>query len=49
LAFGMVNARQRKFTGERIVARPLIGAEQANLCRNGFADELGKSARSPSE
>src|SRR5208282_632074 len=40
LAFGMVNRRVRIFLVEFPVALPLIGAEQANLVRNGLAYEV---------
>src|SRR6516162_6209366 len=38
LAFGMVNGRVRIFLVEFPVSFPLIGAEQANLVRDGLAD-----------
>src|SRR5689334_17999845 len=44
LAFRVVNAGQRIFTGETVVTRPLIGTEQANLSRDGLANELRESA-----
>src|SRR5260221_11886612 len=40
LALGVVNGRVRIFLVEFFVALPLIGAEQANFVRNGFAHEV---------
>src|SRR5260370_13095162 len=42
LALGVVNGRVRIFLVEFFVALPLIGAEQANLVRDGFAAKLAK-------
>ena len=39
LALGMVNRGVREFLAEMAIANPLIGAEQANLFRDGFIDE----------
>jgi hypothetical protein len=39
----MVNSRVRVISVERIVARILSGAEQADFMRDGFADESGES------
>jgi hypothetical protein len=39
LAFGMIDHAVRKFLAQMLVADPLIGAEQADLVRDGFAHE----------
>ena len=44
LAFGVVNGRVREVLVQALVADPLVGAEQANLVRNGFVDEALKGS-----
>ena len=39
LVLGVVNRFMREFHAEMLVANPLIGAEQANLLRDGFVNE----------
>jgi hypothetical protein len=43
LTSGVINDPVRVFAVKALVARPLIGAEQADFVGNGFADEGGKS------
>jgi hypothetical protein len=43
LAFGVINDAVRIFLAELSVPAPLIGAEQTDLVRDGFADEGGES------
>jgi hypothetical protein len=42
LAFGVVNGRVRIFPVKFLVSLPLVGAEQADFVRDGFADKLGE-------
>ena len=42
IAASMVNGRVRIFFSQILVPAPLIGAEQANFCRDSFAHELGE-------
>src|SRR6266540_869215 len=42
LALFVIDRRVRKFVAKMLVANPTISAEQADLVRNGFADEFGK-------
>jgi hypothetical protein len=43
LAFGVVNNAMRIFAVKPIVAGPLIGTEQADFMRDGFANKCGES------
>ena len=43
LPLGVVNDGVRIFFVQMLVANPLIGAEQADFVRDGFADKLDQS------
>jgi hypothetical protein len=40
LSFGVIDNGERVFLSEFLIARPLIGTQQADLVRDGFADKL---------
>src|SRR6266540_4961038 len=42
LTLGMVDGSVREFAVQVLIANPAIGAEQADLVRNGLANEFGK-------